>query len=116
MSELIGEATELLQHLIRNKCVNEGTPASGHEDRNAALLADYLGPVDMQRFEPLPGRASLVARLAGSDPGAPSLMLMGHTDVVPANPDGWDRDPYGGELVDGAVWGRGAVDMLNVTA
>ena len=41
---------------------------------------------------------------------------MGHTDVVPANPDGWQRDPFGGELVDGEVWGRGAVDMLNLTA
>src|SRR5688572_22267411 len=41
---------------------------------------------------------------------------MGHTDVVPANPDGWDRDPFGAELVDGEVWGRGAVDMLNLTA
>jgi acetylornithine deacetylase/succinyl-diaminopimelate desuccinylase-like protein len=41
---------------------------------------------------------------------------MGHTDVVPANPEGWQRDPFGGELVDGVVWGRGAVDMLNLTA
>ena len=41
---------------------------------------------------------------------------MGHTDVVPVNPDGWPRDPFGGELVDGEVWGRGAIDMLNLTA
>ena len=41
---------------------------------------------------------------------------MGHTDVVPVNPDGWSRDPFGAEIVDGFVWGRGAVDMLNVTA
>ena len=41
---------------------------------------------------------------------------MGHTDVVPVNPDGWTRDPFGGELVDGEVWGRGAIDMLNITA
>jgi acetylornithine deacetylase/succinyl-diaminopimelate desuccinylase-like protein len=116
MPDLTGEATELLQHLIRNRCVNEGVPESGHEDRNAATLTDYLGAVDMQRFEPLPGRASLVARIEGSDPTAPGLMLMGHTDVVPANPNGWERDPFGGELVDGEVWGRGAVDMLNVTS
>ena len=43
-------------------------------------------------------------------------MLMGHTDVVPVNPDGWSRDPFGAEVVDGFVWGRGAVDMLNLTA
>ena len=41
---------------------------------------------------------------------------MGHTDVVPVNPDGWSRDPFGGELIDGEVWGRGAIDMLNLTA
>ena len=70
----------------------------------------------MERYEPQPGRTSLVARIEGSDPTAPSLLLMGHTDVVPVNPDGWSRDPFGGELVDGFVWGRGAVDMLNITA
>ena len=41
---------------------------------------------------------------------------MGHTDVVPVNPAGWSRDPFGGELIDGEVWGRGAIDMLNITA
>ena len=41
---------------------------------------------------------------------------MGHTDVVPVNPDGWSHDPFGGELIDGEVWGRGAIDMLNLTS
>ena len=67
-------------------------------------------------FEPQPGRTSLVTRIEGTDPDAPSLLLMGHTDVVPVNPDGWSRDPFGAEIVDGFVWGRGAVDMLNLTA
>jgi acetylornithine deacetylase/succinyl-diaminopimelate desuccinylase-like protein len=112
------EATDLLQQLIRNACVNDGTPASGHEVRSVDLLQQYLGTagLDVQRFEPQPGRASLVARIEGSDPTAPTLMLMGHTDVVPVNPDGWSRDPFSGEVVDGMVWGRGAVDMLNLTA
>jgi acetylornithine deacetylase/succinyl-diaminopimelate desuccinylase-like protein len=52
----------------------------------------------------------------GSDPAAPTLCLMGHTDVVPVTPPHWTRDPFGGELVNGEVWGRGAVDMLNLTA
>ena len=109
---------ELLQALIRNGCVNDGTPESGQEVRNADLLQAYLegAGLDLERFEPTPGRASLVARIEGSDPDAPSLCLMGHTDVVPVNPDGWSRDPFGGELVDGEVWGRGAVDMLNLVA
>ena len=118
MSDPTAETTDLLQNLIRNGCVNDGTPGSGQEVRNADLLESYLegSGFEMQRFEALPNRPSLVARLEGSDPSAPSLMLMGHTDVVPVNPDGWQRDPFGGDLVDGEVWGRGAVDMLNLTA
>src|SRR3712207_4090485 len=105
--------------MIRNACVNDGTRESGHEVRNADVLAAFLGTAgDPQRLTPpdAPGRTSLVARIEGSDPTAPTLCLMGHTDVVPVNPDGWRNDPFGGELVDGEVWGRGAVDMLNLTA
>jgi acetylornithine deacetylase/succinyl-diaminopimelate desuccinylase-like protein len=117
-TSLTDEVTDLLQHMIRNACVNDGSVGSGYEVRNADLLESYLGSagLDVERYEPAAGRTSLVARIEGSDPQAPSLLLMGHTDVVPANPDGWQRDPFGGELVDGEVWGRGAVDMLNLTA
>ena len=96
-----GRTTELLQSLIRNACVNDGTPDSGNEVRNADLLADYLegAGLDVERFESHPGRTSIVARIEGPDPTAPSLCLMGHTDVVPVNPDGWSRDPFGGEVV-----------------
>jgi len=112
------EATDLLQHLIRNRCVNDGTDDSGHEHRSADLLHTYLegSGADIETYEPTPGRTSLVAKLEGSDPSAPSLTLLGHTDVVPATADDWTRDPFGGELVDGEVWGRGAIDMLNLTA
>lgn len=115
---LVGEVTELLQQLIRNECVNDGTVASGNERRSVDVLRTYLEdtPLDLETYEPEPGRASLVARIEGRDPEAPTLLLMGHTDVVPVHPDGWERDPFGGELVDGVVWGRGAVDMLNLTA
>ncbi len=113
-----GPTTELLQALIRNQCVNDGTPDSGGEKRNAELLEDYLagGGVGIEQFESHPGRGSIVARIEGSDPTAKTLCLMGHTDVVPVNPAGWSRDPFGGELIDGEVWGRGAIDMLNITA
>ena len=112
------EVTELLQQLIRNQCVNDGHVESGEEVRNADLLRTYLegSGLDIAQFEPQPGRVSLVARIEGSDPTAPTLCLMGHTDVVPVTPSGWTRDPFGAELVDGEVWGRGAVDMLNLTA
>ncbi|MDX2378282.1 MAG: M20/M25/M40 family metallo-hydrolase [Acidimicrobiia bacterium] len=118
LDALTNETVELLQTLIRNECVNDGTPESGGEVRNADVLQQVIeGPgVAVERFEPTPGRVSIVGRIEGSDPEAPSLCLMGHTDVVPVHPEGWVNDPFGGELIDGEVWGRGAVDMLNLTS
>ncbi|HKT06117.1 MAG TPA: M20/M25/M40 family metallo-hydrolase [Rugosimonospora sp.] len=118
MPDPTAEVTDLLSHLIRNACVNDGSVASGQEVRSSNLLASYLdgaGP-DLCRYESAPGRGSLVTRIEGSDPQAPSLLLMGHLDVVPVNADRWQRDPFGGEVVDGYVWGRGAIDMLSQTA
>ena len=123
IDRLTNETVELMQALIRNQCVNDGTPESGHESRNAELLHSEIenGDVDIQMFETLPGRSSLVARYHGTDPAAPALCLMGHTDVVPVSLDGWDVDPFGGERrtspegID-EIWGRGAVDMLNLTS
>ena len=113
-----GESTELLQALIRNACVNDGSVGSGGEERSVAVLQSYLegSGIDLETFESAPGRSNLVARIEGTDPNAPALLLMGHTDVVPVSPEHWSHDPFGGELVDGEVWGRGAVDMLNLTA
>ena len=113
-----GETAELLQALIRNACVNDGTPESGQEIRNADTIEAYLDGAGLayEHFEPGHGRRSVVVRIEGSDPDAPTVCLMGHTDVVPVSPSGWQRDPFGGEVVDGEVWGRGAIDMLNLTA
>src|SRR5919204_57515 len=117
---LTRQTVELLQQLIRNQCVNDGTVGSGQEVRNCDVLRAYLegSGLDLEVYEPdgAPGRMSLVARIEGSEPAAPTLCLMGHTDVVPVTPEHWTRDPFGGELVKGEVWGRGAVDMLNLTA
>jgi len=122
-TDLTNETVELLQTLIRNRCVNDGTQSSGAESRNADVLQSLVERpgVGIERWEPASGRASFVAKVGGSDPAAPSLCLMGHTDVVPVDASGWQRDPFGGELVPNAdgtaeVWGRGAVDMLNMTA
>ncbi|MEL7158943.1 MAG: M20/M25/M40 family metallo-hydrolase, partial [Actinomycetota bacterium] len=117
-TDLTSHTVELLQTMIRNACVNDGTPESGQEFRNADTLTSFFegAGLDIERYEPTPGRVSLVSRIEGTDPEAPSLCLMGHTDVVPVNEQGWSRDPFGGELHDGEVWGRGAVDMLNITA
>lgn len=118
IDRLTNETVDLLQALIRNQCVNDGTPESGQEESSARLLRDELEStgVDMALFETLPGRSSLVARYPGTDPTAPALCLMGHTDVVPVSVDGWLHDPFGGELIAGEIWGRGAVDMLNLTS
>ena len=118
LDRLTNETVELLQALIRNQCVNDGTPESGNEERSARLLRDELEGtgVDLQMVDTLPGRSSLIARWQGTDPDAPALCLMGHTDVVPVSPDGWTNDPFGGELIGDEIWGRGAVDMLNLTS
>ena len=112
------EATELLRTLIRNGCVNTGEASSGHEDRSVDALEDYFAGsgLSCERYTSEPGRMSLITRIEGTDRKAPTLLLMGHTDVVPVNMAGWQRDPFGAELVDGIVWGRGAVDMLNLTS
>jgi len=109
------EAVPLLQTLIRNACVNDATPQSGHEHRSVESLVEYFG-VEGEVFEPAPGRQSLIYRIEGSDPSAPSLCLLPHLDVVPVDETGWTQDPFGADIVDGFVYGRGAVDMLNVTA
>lgn len=109
------DVISLLQQLIRNACVNDGTPESGHEHRSVATLQDFFG-VPGEVFEPAPGRQSLIYRIDGSDPDTPALALVPHLDVVPVQAEGWTQDPFGAEIIDGFVYGRGAVDMLNVTA
>lgn len=106
---------DLLQRLIRNRCVNDGTPDSGYESRSVETLAEFFGS-EGTVIEPHPGRQSVVYRVPGSTPGAPTLTLLPHLDVVPVTEAGWDHDPFGGEIIDGFIWGRGAVDMLNLTA
>ncbi|MHA3725197.1 M20/M25/M40 family metallo-hydrolase [Leucobacter sp. HY1910] len=118
----LGDTVALLQAMIREACVNDGSVESGQEVRNVNVLQRFLadavatGRLEAHVFEAAPGRSSLIARVRGTDPEAPALGLLGHIDVVPVNPDGWSRNPFGGELVDGEVWGRGAVDMLYLTA
>ena len=124
MDDLTAETVDLLQAMIGNECVNRPTIVDGeyltegNEHRNREVLAGVLDGcgLDMEVVESDGARPALVARLEGSDPEAPSLSLVGHMDVVPADEDGWRHDPFGGELIDGEIWGRGALDMLNQTA
>lgn len=115
MANIASDVVPLLQRLIRNRCVNDGTPDSGGEHRSVATLADYFGREGVV-VEPHPGRQSVVYRVPGTDPSAPTLTLLPHLDVVPVTEERWDHDPFAAEIIDGVVWGRGAVDMLNLTA
>jgi acetylornithine deacetylase/succinyl-diaminopimelate desuccinylase-like protein len=107
------EATSLLQELIRLDTVNP----PGNETRAAELLRDYLGEsgVEGELYARTPERANLVARLAGSGDG-PSMMLLSHTDTVVADAGEWELDPWSGEMRDGEIWGRGALDMKGQVA
>lgn len=109
----MSDVVETLQQLIRNECVNDGTPESGHEHRSVAFLQEFLGE-DGIVYEPAPGRQSVLFTKGNGE--GPHLMLMGHLDVVPANHEDWSVDPFAAVLRDEMVWGRGAVDMLNVVA
>jgi acetylornithine deacetylase/succinyl-diaminopimelate desuccinylase-like protein len=115
---LEGKIVPLLQELIRNRCVNDGTVESGRELSSARTLEKFFQAygIKTEILESAPGRASLIARLPGKTPGQPSLAYMSHLDVVPANEEDWTVNPFGGEVRGGYVWGRGALDMLSTTA
>jgi acetylornithine deacetylase/succinyl-diaminopimelate desuccinylase-like protein len=108
------EVAQLLADLIR---INTSNPT--HNERPAAEWVakrlDEVG-IDSTIIESEPGRASTIARISGSRPERPPLLIHGHLDVVPADKSEWSVDPFGGEIVDGYVWGRGAVDMKDMDA
>jgi acetylornithine deacetylase/succinyl-diaminopimelate desuccinylase-like protein len=108
----------LLRELIRNKCTNRGTSDSGGEIKSAHTLKNFFDSykIKSEIFESKPGRASILARIKGADPHAPSLMYMGHIDVVPVSEGEWSSDPFSGDERGGFVWGRGTLDMLGMVA
>jgi acetylornithine deacetylase/succinyl-diaminopimelate desuccinylase-like protein len=109
----VSEVVDLLQRLIQIDTVNP----PGNETRAANLLREYLedNGVRCELYALVPERANLVARIPGRA-GGPRLLLMSHTDTVLADPGGWSVDPWSGEVKDGEVWGRGALDMKGQVA
>ncbi len=108
-----GEVVQLLQELIRLDTTNP----PGNETLAAEVLRDYLeaAGVECELYARTPERANLVARIRGRGDG-PSLALLSHTDVVLADANEWEHEPFGGEVVGGEVWGRGALDMKGEVA
>ncbi|MEN3342443.1 MAG: hypothetical protein V7644_1847 [Actinomycetota bacterium] len=113
VTSLRGEASDLLSRLIRLDTTNP----PGNETAAAELLRGYLegNGVECEVYARVPERANLVARIRGSGDG-PSLLLLSHTDVVLADPREWSVPPFAGEVREGEVWGRGALDMKGQVA
>ena len=111
------EAVRICQELIRIPSVNYG---DGKGDEKA--IADYVVTalsevgIDSTVYESAKNRCNVIARIKGKNPKLPGLVVHGHLDVVPANASDWSVDPFSAEIKDGAIWGRGAVDMKNMDA
>jgi acetylornithine deacetylase/succinyl-diaminopimelate desuccinylase-like protein len=104
-------SVELLRELLRLRTINP----PGDESPAAALLETYLSDagLETQLLTSPKGRSNLIARLEGPK-DRPALVLLSHSDVVPVEEDNWSRNPFGGDLAEGFIWGRGALDMKSI--
>lgn len=117
ISQLEAEALEFIRELIRFPSVNTGRPETiGDEEAKAARWVEARlreAGYEPEYVEARPGRGSVVARLAGADPDAGALVVHAHLDVVPVDGQEWTYPPFGAEIHDGVLYGRGAVDVKN---
>jgi acetylornithine deacetylase/succinyl-diaminopimelate desuccinylase-like protein len=113
----LSRTATLAQDLVRFPSVNWGAGRSDGEAEAAGYVEAVLQGIGLRThvFESEPGRVSVLARIEGRNRG-PGLVLHGHTDVVPADAAAWSVDPFSGEIRDGLLWGRGAVDMKDMDA
>ena len=115
----VDEVVDICRDLLRIDTTNTGDNATSAGERVAAeYVAAKLAEVGItaEIHESAPGRASVVARVEGTDPSRDALLVHGHLDVVPAEADEWTVHPFGGEIRDGFLWGRGAIDMKDFDA
>ncbi|MEY2849018.1 MAG: hypothetical protein RI885_1684 [Actinomycetota bacterium] len=117
-SDDLAETAVIARDLIRFDTTNYGQGRSNGESEAAQYLEARLSSIGLRPrlYESEPGRVTVVTRIEGADSSKPALVLHGHTDVVPADPTNWTVDPFGGEIRDGLLWGRGAVDMKDMDA
>ena len=112
------EVVGICRELIRIDTSNPGDHSGPGERKAAEHVAALLAEVGLEPelLESHPRRTSVVARIEGRDSSRPGLLVHGHLDVVPAHAPDWRRDPFSGEIADGCVWGRGAIDMKDMDA
>ena len=112
------DVVDLCASLIRFDTTNRGGGDAKGEREAAEFVAAHLSALGITPtlLERTPGRTNVVARLAGSDPSLPALLVQAHLDVVPADPAEWSVHPFSGEVRDDYLWGRGAVDMKDMVA
>ena len=117
ITQLEDETILLCQEMIRIPSVNYGE-AKGDERKIAEYVSAKLSEVGISNevIESAKNRCNVVARIPGKNPKLPGLVVHGHIDVVPVNEKDWSIDPFGGEIKDGFIWGRGAVDMKDMDA
>ena len=114
----LDETAVIARDLIRFDTTNYGEGESNGEADAAEYVSAHLTELGLKphSFESEPGRVSVVARVTGANRDRPALVVHGHLDVVPAIAENWSVDPFAGEIRDGMLWGRGAVDMKNMDA
>jgi acetylornithine deacetylase/succinyl-diaminopimelate desuccinylase-like protein len=112
------EVARIARDLIRFDTTNHGGGRSAGEREAAEYVGAYLESLGLtpEYYEPIPRRTNVAARVPRQDPSKPALVLHGHLDVVPAIAEDWSVDPFAGEIRDGFLWGRGAVDMKDMDA
>ncbi|MGP8297747.1 M20/M25/M40 family metallo-hydrolase [Streptomyces inhibens] len=115
--QALDEVVRFTSDLIRIDTSNAGD-GTCQERPAAEYVAERLAEVGIEPtlLERSKGRTNVVARIEGTDPAADALLVHGHLDVVPAEPADWSVHPFSGEVRDGVVWGRGAIDMKNMDA
>ncbi|MGP9031983.1 M20/M25/M40 family metallo-hydrolase [Glutamicibacter mysorens] len=118
IARMENEAVEICRKLIQIDTTNYGGNKGAGELEAAEYVAGLLQEVglDAKIYESAPGRANVLTRITGADPALPALVVHGHLDVVPAIAGDWSVDPFGAEIIDSMIWGRGAVDMKNMDA
>ncbi len=116
--DALSETARITRDLIRFDTSNWGNGKANSETDAARYVGDFLESLGLsvEYIDSAPGRTSVVTRIPGANPELPALVVHGHLDVVPVDPAHWSVDPFAGEIRDGMLWGRGAVDMKNMDA